>query len=158
MDYSIKLFADMGDSNSTYNSHRAYSFSDKVFTAGFSSVMLKVCQSRDVLSFSRYVYSPQSSETGPDGCFDISAFATSELLGRPNASEPRSLPSLKVSGRIVDAGSVPSSWQACCYCSSATLRAPSFSLQVDGLRALGECRATSFTPALLPDDAYTPDM
>lgn len=42
IDYSVKLFADLGDTNSTYNSHRAYSFSDKIFTAGFSSVMLKV--------------------------------------------------------------------------------------------------------------------
>jgi hypothetical protein len=42
IDYSVKLFADLGDSYSTYNSHRAYSFSDKIFTAGFSSLLLKV--------------------------------------------------------------------------------------------------------------------
>jgi hypothetical protein len=42
IDFSVKLFADLGDSYSTYNSHRAYSFSDKIFTAGFSSLMLKV--------------------------------------------------------------------------------------------------------------------
>jgi hypothetical protein len=65
MDYSIKLFADMGDTNSTYNSHRAYSYSDKVFTAGFSSVMLKVCFLKLIHSISSLSSNPHSC---PSGC------------------------------------------------------------------------------------------
>jgi len=124
VDYSVKLYADLGNTNSTYNSHKAYSFSDKVFTAGFSSVMLKV------------------ADTGSDGCFDVSVFATTELLGPAGATGPYSLNPVTVSGRFVASTAVPSSWQ------------------IANLPVLPHCKRITITPTVpLPaDDATTPNI
>jgi hypothetical protein len=55
----------------------------------------------------------QVADSGADGCFDISAFATTEFLGPPGATRPRAFTRIRVSGRVVPSSEVPSSWQVC---------------------------------------------
>jgi hypothetical protein len=54
---------------------------------------------------------PQVADRGADGCFDISAFATTEFLGLPGAPQPRTPSNIRVTGRVVSSGDVPDSWQ-----------------------------------------------